>query len=41
MEERQVTGDKKRDILIEGTIMKLGKILALEIFPEIHKVDPS
>ena len=33
MEEGQVTENKKRNILIEGTTMRLGKNLALEKFP--------
>ena len=32
---------KERDIWIEGAIMGLARILALEKFPEIHKDDLS
>ena len=41
MEEGQVIGNKERDILIEGTIMKLARNLALEKFPGFQKDDPS
>ena len=33
MEEGQVIGNKERDILIEGTIMKLGKKLSTREIP--------
>ena len=32
---------KKRDVVIEGAIMRLTRNLELEKFPVIHKDDPS